>query len=183
MGTVPTAANAAEAIAMIRAGPGFLATADATQMPTEVQAQCLIALERADAMSTAARASILAAYTASQGYREDGDYSARSWLIHKTGVTKATATEHTGWSHRTHTHPRIIAALATEDISKSYARTICTWTTSSPTTAATPPMRSWSAPRRWGWHCRTWPPSPPRSRPGPAPTCRMRTGRGSRTGP
>jgi hypothetical protein len=128
MGTVPTAANAAGAIAMIRAGLGFLATADATQMPTEVQAQCLIALERADAMSTAARASILAAYTASQGYREDGDYSARSWLIHKTGVTKATATEHTGWSHRTHTHPRIIAALATEDISKSYARTICTWT-------------------------------------------------------
>jgi Domain of unknown function (DUF222)/HNH endonuclease len=128
MGTVPAVADATEAMAMVRAGLRFLATADATQMPTEVQAQCLIVLEQADAMSTAARARVLAAYTAAQGYRDDGDYSARSWLIHKTRITKATAVEHTGWSRRTETHPRIITALATEDISKSFARTVCGWT-------------------------------------------------------
>jgi uncharacterized protein DUF222 len=129
MGTVPAAADAAEALAMIRSGLSCLAAADATQMPTEVQARCLIALEQADAMSTAARASVLAAFTACRGYCEDGDYSARSWLIHHTRVTKATAVDHTGWSRRKHTHPRIIAALAAGDLpSESYARAVCRWT-------------------------------------------------------
>jgi hypothetical protein len=129
MGTAAAAANAAEALAMIRAGFGFLATADATQMPVEAQAQCLVALERADAMGTAARASILAAFTAARGYCQDGDYSPRSWLIHHTRVTKATAVDHAGWSRRTTTHPRIMTALADGDlVTKSYARTISTWT-------------------------------------------------------
>ena len=129
MGSVPAAANAAEAVAMIRTGLGFLATADATQMPGEAQAQCLMALERADAMSTAARASILAAFTSGQGYREDGDYSARSWLMHHTRVGKGAATGHTGWSRRGRLHPRVLAALAAGDLlSESYARMICGWT-------------------------------------------------------
>jgi hypothetical protein len=128
VGSVPAAASAAEAVEMIRSGLGFLATADATQMPAEVQAQALMALERADAMGTAARASILAAFTAGQGYREDGDYSPRSWLIHQTRVTKGTAAGHAGWARRTRTHPRVLAALAAGDLSQSYARTICGWT-------------------------------------------------------
>ena len=128
MGSVPAAANTAEAAEMIRSGLRFLATADATQMPTEVQAQCLMTLEQADAMETAARASILAAFTASQGYHDDADYSPCSWLIHQTRVTSGTAKEHVGWSRRTRTHPRIVAALAAAEITKSYARTICGWT-------------------------------------------------------
>jgi hypothetical protein len=129
MGSVPVAADVAEAIAMVRSGLKFLATADATQMPAETQAQCLIALEQADAVGTAARASILAVFIASQGYCEDGDYSARSWLMHHTRVTKGTATEHIGWSRRTGTHPRVMAALAAGDIvSRSYARALCGWT-------------------------------------------------------
>jgi Domain of unknown function (DUF222)/HNH endonuclease len=122
-------ATTSEALEMLTSAMSYLATADATQMPTAEQAQCLITLERLDAMGTAARASVLAAFTACQGYCEDGDYSARSWLMHNTRVTKATAVDHGGWSRRTGTHPRIIAALATDEhFSKSYARTICTWT-------------------------------------------------------
>jgi hypothetical protein len=128
MGTVPVAASAAEALAMIRSGLGFLAAADWTQMPAEAQAQCLIALERADAVGTAAQARALAAFIACQGYCQDGDYSARSWLIHQTRITKGTATDHIGWSRRTGTHPRILDALTSEDLSTSYARTICFWT-------------------------------------------------------
>jgi len=129
VGSVPAAASATEAVAMIRAGLGFLATADATQMPAEAQAQCLMALERADAMGTAARALILAAFTSGQGYREDGDYSVRSWLMHHTRVTKGTATGHVGWSRRGRLHPRVLAALAAGDLlSESYARLICGWT-------------------------------------------------------
>jgi len=121
-------ASTGEALGMLTSAMRYLAAAQATQMPTEVQARCLMTLERADAMGTAARASILAAFTASRGCCEDGDYSPRSWLIHKTRVTKATAVDHTGWSRRTETHPRILAALAAGEISRSYARTICGWT-------------------------------------------------------
>ena len=121
-------ASTSQALGMLTSAMSYLAAAEATQMPAEVQAQCLTALERADAVGTAARASILAAFTATQGYRDDGDYSPSSWLIHRTRVTKATAGDHAGWSRRTRTHPRVLAALATGDISTSYARTICGWT-------------------------------------------------------
>jgi len=121
-------ASTTQALGMLTSALSYLAAADATQMPAEVQAQCLTALERADAMGTAARASVLAAFTAGQGYRDDGDYSPRSWLIHRTRVTRATAGEHAGWSRRTRSHPRILAALSAADISRSYARALCGWT-------------------------------------------------------
>ena len=129
MDTAPAFTGETDALDMLDSALAYLAAADPTQLPTALQARCLTALERAAARITAARARNLAAFIASQGYCEDGDYSTRSWLIHKTRVTKATAVEHAGWSRRTETHPRIIAALATEDIfSRSYARTICHWT-------------------------------------------------------
>jgi Domain of unknown function (DUF222)/HNH endonuclease len=127
--TTPTITSATDALDMLDSALAYLATADPTAMPAALQARCLIALERADARATAARALIQAPFTAAQGYRDDGDYSVRSWLMHHTRVTKATAADHGGWSRRTGTHPRIITALATDEhFSKSYARTICTWT-------------------------------------------------------
>jgi len=126
--TAPAFASETDALQMLDSALGYLTAADPAQMPAVIQARCLTALERADARATAARAAILAAFTASRGYCEDGDYSARSWLIHKTRVTKATAGEHAGWSRRTTTHPRVLAALAAGDITRSYARTICGWT-------------------------------------------------------
>jgi len=65
---------------MVRAGLGYLAAADATAMTADTQAQCLQALEQAHAMYTAARTSVLAAFTAGQGYCADADYSPRAWL-------------------------------------------------------------------------------------------------------
>jgi hypothetical protein len=127
--TTPAFTSETDALDLLDSALAYLAAADPTQRPTALQARCLTVLERADARITAARARNLAAFNAAQGHCDDGDYSARSWLIHKTRVTKATAVEHTGWSRRTGTNPRIIAALATEDLfSKSYARTICHWT-------------------------------------------------------
>ena len=70
---------------------GYLAAADATAMAAETQAQCLQALEQVNSMGTAARASILAAFTSGQGYSADADYSPRAWLIHKTRITKGAA--------------------------------------------------------------------------------------------
>jgi len=128
MSNVTAPASAREALDMVRAGLGYLAAADATQLATETQAQCLRELEQADAMSTAARASVLAAFTAAQGYADDADYSARTWLMHKTQLTKGAAAGHTAWARRAATHRLVVAAMAGGEISESYARTLCLWT-------------------------------------------------------
>ena len=85
----------------MRSAMGYLATADATGMAAETQAQCLLALEQVNSMETAARAAILAGFTSGQAYTADADYSPRAWLIHKTRVTKGAAVAYTAWARRT----------------------------------------------------------------------------------
>ncbi len=126
MGAVP--ASAREALEMVRAGLGYLAAADAARLPTAVQAECLRELERHDAMAAAARASFLAAFTAGAGPGGDGDYSAVSWLIHRTGITRGAAVGHSARARRTATHPRVLSALAAGQVSESVGRVICLWT-------------------------------------------------------
>ncbi len=128
MSTTPAITSTTEALDLLDGALAYLTAADPTQLPAVIQARCLTARERADARATAARASILAAFTAGQGHHADGDYSPRSWLVHRTRVTRAAAAGHTGWARRTRTHPRVLAALAAGDISVSWARTICGWT-------------------------------------------------------
>jgi hypothetical protein len=113
---------------MLTSAMSYLAAADATQMAAEVQAQCLKGLEQAAAVGTAARASILGAFTAGKGYCDDAAYSPRAWLIHHTRVTKGTATGHTGWVSRARAHPRIAQAMAAGELTESWARMICGWT-------------------------------------------------------
>ena len=120
--------SAKEALGMLRSAMGYLSAADATAMAAETQAQCLQALEQINSMGTAARASILAAFTSGQGYCADADYSPKAWLIHKTGITKGAATAYTAWVRRAAAHPQVAAALAAGELSESVARTICTWT-------------------------------------------------------
>ena len=121
-------ASASEAMEMVRAGLGYLAGADATAMAAETQAQCLRMLEQATAMGTAARASVLAAFTSGQGYSADADYSPRAWLINRTRITKGAAMAYTAWVRRAAGHPEVTAALAAGEMSESFARTICQWT-------------------------------------------------------
>src|SRR5947207_9237262 len=113
---------------MVRAGLGYLAAADAAQLPAATQAEALRELEQADAAATAARAFLLSAFTAGQGHAGDGDYSAVSWLIHRTGITRGAAVGHSAWAKRVPTHPRVLAALAAGQVSESVARVICLWT-------------------------------------------------------
>jgi len=128
VGTAPVFASADEALDMVLAGLGYLAAADATQLGAEAQARCLKAFEQADAIGTAARASFLAAFTAGQGYAGDAEYSAVSWLIHQTGITRGAAVGHTAWARRTGTHPTVLAALAAGQVPESAGRLICLWT-------------------------------------------------------
>ena len=102
---------------------------DGTALTAQAQAECLQTLEQAGAITTAARARILAAFTAGHGYAEDADYSPTSWLIHRTKVTKAAARGHLGWARRAAAHPQVIAALAGGTVlSESMARAVCQWT-------------------------------------------------------
>ena len=127
MSDVPAFASTHEALGMLRAVMGYLAAADATAMAAEAQAECLLALEEMDAVTTAARAKVLGAFTAARGYSADGDYSPRSWLIHRTRITKGAAAGHLAWARRAAAHPRIVVALAERAVSESYARKICEW--------------------------------------------------------
>ena len=128
MDTVPAFASASEAIDMVHAGLGYLATTDATAMAADTQARCLQMLEQATAMGTAARASILAAFTSAQGYSADADYSPKAWLINRTRITRGAAAAYTAWVRRAAAHPQVARALAAGELSESVARTICVWT-------------------------------------------------------
>ena len=113
---------------MVRAGLGYLAAADAAQLDAATQAECLRELEQAGAVLTAARAFIQAGFTAGQGYAGDAEYSAVSWLIHRTRITRGAAVGHAAWARRTGTHPKVIAALAAGQVTESAGRLICLWT-------------------------------------------------------
>src|SRR5450755_4273875 len=107
MGSAPVFASASEAMDMVHAGLAFLASADATSMGAGERARCLRGLEEADSVATAVRTSVLGAFGAGQDYVDDGDYSPRSWLVHRTQVTVGTAGEHTGWVKRGSEHPAV----------------------------------------------------------------------------
>jgi hypothetical protein len=88
MGTAPALASVGEAMDAARAALGYLAAADARALAAESQAECLRGLEQAEAVLTAARASVLSAFTAGKGYSADADYSATAWLMHKTDIPR-----------------------------------------------------------------------------------------------
>ncbi|HEY2264661.1 MAG TPA: DUF222 domain-containing protein, partial [Streptosporangiaceae bacterium] len=132
MGTAIAFASATEALEVARAGLRFVAMADAAAMTAAERAACLRSLEKADAAATAARTTVLRPFGAGQDYADDGDYSACSWLEHRTQITRGAAADHTGWAKRAEAHPAVQAALADEAISTSYARKICRWTGSMP---------------------------------------------------
>ena len=129
MQTPPVPASDAEAMSQVLSGLSYLAASDPTALAAQAQAECLAGFEQAEAILTAARAQILGAFTASQGYSADAYYSATSWLIHRTRVTRGAARGHLGWARRTVTHPLVLAALAEGTVvSESMARVICQWT-------------------------------------------------------
>ena len=111
-----------------RAGLAWLAGADAAALTTSEQAECLHLLEQAESAHTAARASVLAAFRAADGCRDDGHPSAKTWLRWKTQITPGAATGAMKSMRRLAAHPLVRGALADAKISTSWARQICAWT-------------------------------------------------------
>jgi hypothetical protein len=124
----PGGSEVAQAIAAVLAGLGLLAGVRAADLPAAGQADCLRALERAESMLVAARSAMLAAFTASAGYTDDGQYSPKTWLAAQTRVTRAAAGAAVQWMRRLDAHPAVASALAGGGISGSWARQVCDWT-------------------------------------------------------
>jgi hypothetical protein len=126
-GQPPVPATVAEAVAMAEAGLAHLAAADVASLPTAQQADCLRALERMESRHTAARAGVLSAFHAQCGFEDDGLGSARTWLKWRTRVTGGAADGALGWVRRLSAHPAVRDAMASGEISQSWARQLCTW--------------------------------------------------------
>jgi Domain of unknown function (DUF222)/HNH endonuclease len=120
--------GAVEALALARACLGLVAQADAASLPTETQADLLRGLEQAESAHTAARARVLGAFSAQQGFEDDGAGSAGSWLRWQARITRGAASGAVGWMRRLAAHPAVAEALAAQEISPSWAREICAWT-------------------------------------------------------
>ena len=181
--SVASPSSAAEALEMLRSALGYLVAADATAMAAETQAQCLQVLERAASMGTAARTSVLAAFTSGQGYSADADYSPRAWLVNRTRVTKGAAVGYIAWVRRAAAHPEVAAVLAAGQMSESFARTICTWTDKLPEGCRPDADEILLTAAGNGMGLRDLAGLAGRSTPGPCPPTRTRTRRrGSRTG-
>ena len=118
----------AQALAMVSAGLEYLAGCDAAGLGTTAQAEALMGLEQAEARHTAARAKILAAFTAQHGFQADGQFGAKSWLRAVTKVTRGAAAGAAGWARRLQEHPVLAGALAAAQLSASWARQIYDWT-------------------------------------------------------
>ena len=128
-GQVPaTPSTAADAVAMVAAGLGWLAKTDVASLTTIEQADCLRGLERASSMHIAARSRVLSAFSAQGGHEDDGQGSARTWLKWQTRITGGAAYGALGWMHRLAGHRTVGDALGAGEISESWARQICDWT-------------------------------------------------------
>jgi len=125
--TVQPPVSTAEALGMLRAALGHLASVDPAALTIEEQARCLRVLEQSNAVAVAARTLVLGVFAAARGYAEDGDYGLRAWLMHHTGITQGAAASHIAWTKRTPAHPEIARAMAAGELSESVARTLCGW--------------------------------------------------------
>ena len=106
--------TAAEALAAVEAGLGFLAAADLAGWPAEALAGCLRALGRAESAQLAARSRAMAAFNAQGGFEADGQPTVRTWLRWQTQITNAASYGATGWMRRLAVHPRVLTALGAE---------------------------------------------------------------------
>ena len=123
----PEAASVEAGLAMLDRALDVLNAGDVASLPAAAQARALRMLERAEAKHTAARARILTAFAAQGGYEDDGQGSPRVWLKWQTRITSGAAAGAVAWMKRLAAHPVVAQALASGDISPSWARALCAW--------------------------------------------------------
>jgi Domain of unknown function (DUF222) len=129
MSTAIVPANMDEALKMLESAAGFLADVPAADLPAEVLAEGLRAMERADAAEAAARGRFLEAFDAQDGPLADGQRTVRTWLVNSVRVTKGQAAEHRAVQALARSHPVLLAGLAEGwVVTKSVALQLARWT-------------------------------------------------------
>jgi len=119
--------NSAQAIAFMRAGLDWLASADATDLTGSERVDCLRALAQAESVHLAATARVMSAFDAAEDYAADGQGGSRAWLRWQARLTRQAAAATMAWTRRLAAHSAVAQALAAGAISVSYARRICDW--------------------------------------------------------
>ena len=129
MSTAIVPANMDEALKMLQSATGFLADVPAAELPAEVLAEGLRAMERADAAEAAARGRFLEAFDAQDGPLADGQRTVRTWLVNSVRVTKGQAAEHRAVQALARSHPVLLAGLAEGwVVTKLVALQLARWT-------------------------------------------------------
>ncbi len=128
MSTVMGPASEAEALKMLASAAGFLADADWAQAPAEALAECLRALEQADAVEAAAHARMLQAFDAKDGHLADGQRNTRTWLVHCLRVTRGQAGEYGAVQALAREHRPLLAGLRGGHVTKSVTLQLAKWT-------------------------------------------------------
>src|SRR5580692_11720445 len=129
MCTAMVPADMGEAFVMLESLMGFLADADPADLPVEVMAEGLRALERADAVEAVARARFLAVFSAQDGPVGDGQRNTRAWLVNTTRVTRGQAGEYQATEALARDHQVLLAGLREGwVVTKSVALQLAKWT-------------------------------------------------------
>src|SRR5260370_6447439 len=102
-------ANAAEALAYARAGLGFLAAADPTELTGAERAELLRGLAAAESQQLAARSAVLSGFDRAGDHAADGQPTSRTWLRWQARVTRAAAGAAMAWMRRLAAHPPVDA--------------------------------------------------------------------------
>src|SRR5215469_10928386 len=119
--------TAAEALATVRAGLDWLASADATELTGAERADVLRGLASAESVHLAATSRMVSAFDAAEDYTADGQGGPRTWLAWQTRVSRPTAAATMAWARRLAARRQVAEALGAGLISPSYARRICDW--------------------------------------------------------
>jgi uncharacterized protein DUF222 len=128
-------ASVTGALELVVSGLGLLANADLTTVPVAVRADCLRTLEQVRSIYTAAHACVLSAFDQDNGYAEDGQGTARTWLRWQTQTTSAAASAAVAWMRRLRDHRGIAEAMKLGRITESWGKQICEWTDRLPESA------------------------------------------------
>jgi Domain of unknown function (DUF222) len=125
-------ASEAEALDMLETAMGFLADAEAADMPTQVVADRLVRLERVDALEAVARGRTLVSFDAQEGSVADGHRTTRAWYLQHTRVTRGQAAEHLAVLALAKDHAPLLAGLREAAVTKSVALQLAKWTRAIP---------------------------------------------------
>ena len=113
---------------MVTDGLGVLCHADATTLDCGTLAELLRVLEQAETMSIVARAGILGAFTAAQGFEGDGHGGPVPWLMDQAQTTRGRARAQVRSGKKLREHRAVAAAMAAGDIMSSWAGKVIEWT-------------------------------------------------------